>query len=82
MTEQTTHDQATRRTDDAPDGAVRDDGMVDGTGGGPAHEALDGRTPAEKRAEQGSTTRCRRSTSTPRPGSRPASAGCSRRRPR
>ncbi|WP_314102259.1 ABC transporter ATP-binding protein [uncultured Frigoribacterium sp.] len=56
MTEQTTHDQATRRTDDAPDGAVRDDGMVDGTGGGPAHEALDGRTPAEKRAEQGSTT--------------------------
>ncbi|WP_245186127.1 ABC transporter ATP-binding protein [Frigoribacterium sp. PvP032] len=56
MTEQTTHDQATRRSEDARDGAVRDDGMVDGTGGGPAHAALDGRTPAEKRAEQGSTT--------------------------
>jgi len=58
MTEQTTHDQAVRRDQDAP--AVpptdRDDRFVDGTGGGPAHVALDGRTPAEKRAEQGSTT--------------------------
>ncbi|NIJ05202.1 ABC transporter ATP-binding protein [Frigoribacterium faeni] len=58
MTEQTTHDQAVRRDQDAP--AIpptgRDDGFVDGTGGGPAHVALDGRTPAEKRAEQGSTT--------------------------
>jgi ATP-binding cassette subfamily B protein len=48
MTEQTAHDRP-----------VHDD-MVGGAGGavggGPVHAALDGRTPAEKRAEQGSTT--------------------------
>jgi ATP-binding cassette subfamily B protein len=48
MTEQTAHDQP-----------VHDD-MVDdaggAAGGGAVHAALDGRTPAEKRAEQGSTT--------------------------
>jgi len=63
MTEQTTRDQTAHpdqtehREHGGPEGApTRDDGLVDGTGGGPAHVALDGRTPAEKRAEQGSTT--------------------------
>jgi ATP-binding cassette subfamily B protein len=63
MTEPTTRDQTAHRDQTphpergGPEGApTRADGLVDGTGGGPAHAALDGRTPAEKRAEQGSTT--------------------------
>jgi ATP-binding cassette subfamily B protein len=63
MTEPTTRDQTAHRDQTphpergGPEGApTRADGLVDGTGGGPAHAALDGRTPAEKRAEHGSTT--------------------------
>jgi ATP-binding cassette subfamily B protein len=63
MTEPTTRDQTAHRDQPphpehgGPEGApTRADGLVDGTGDGPAHAALDGRTPAEKRAEHGSTT--------------------------
>jgi ATP-binding cassette subfamily B protein len=52
MTEQTAHDQPVH------DDMVDDAGGAAGgaAGGGAVHAALDGRTPAEKRAEQGSTT--------------------------
>jgi ATP-binding cassette subfamily B protein len=63
MTEPTTRDQTAHRDQPphpehgGPEGApTRADGLVDGTGDGPAHAALDGRTPAEKRAEHGLTT--------------------------